>query len=144
MIFEFINHDKVTFFSARTSPNSSLFPCQVKHVCLPLILFCERDPENIFDYQRDTENYTDQVSNFFLYGGHEYIHTIFRPVILVSVFLLQVYVTFSLFFKSLLTESIHIFREKLFRGTCFLFASNTQHHKFFPIKTSSLHWNGAA
>ena len=144
MIFEFINHDKVTFFFSENI--SKFFPLPLpSETCVPPFDFVlERDPENIFDYERDTENYTDQVSNFFLYGGHEYIHTIFRPVILVSVFLLQVYVTFSLFFKSLQTESIHIFREKLFRGTCFLFASNTQHHKFFPIKTSSLHWNGAA
>ena len=31
----------------------------------------------------------------------------------------------------------------LFRGNCFLFASNT-HHKFFVIKISSLHWNATA
>ena len=43
-----------------------------------------------------------------------------------------------------LIERILIFSESLFRGTCFLLASNTLHHKFFLMKISSLHWNGAA
>ena len=36
-IFDFINNEKVTFFSVRTSPNSSHFPRQVKIVCFPSI-----------------------------------------------------------------------------------------------------------
>ena len=36
-IFEFINHDKVTFLSARISPNSPHFPRQVKYLRFPLI-----------------------------------------------------------------------------------------------------------
>ena len=35
----------------------------------------EKDPKNIFYYQRDVENYTDQVLNFLLFDRHEYIHT---------------------------------------------------------------------
>ena len=31
----------------------------------------ERDPKNIFHYQRDAENYTDQVLSFLLYNRHE-------------------------------------------------------------------------
>ena len=41
ILFEFINHDKVTFFSARTSPYLSYFPHQVKHVHFPdLSMMC--------------------------------------------------------------------------------------------------------
>ena len=70
---------------------------------------------------------------FFLFDRHEYTHGIFRSVILVIVFILQVYVTFSLFFKIWLTESILIFKESLFRGASFWFllASNMLRHKFF-------------
>ena len=42
-VFEFINHYKVTFFSARTCPNFSHFPRQVKHVHFPSILHWERE-----------------------------------------------------------------------------------------------------
>ena len=35
----------------------------------------KRDPKNIFYYQRDLENYTDQVLNILLLGRSEYIHT---------------------------------------------------------------------
>ena len=35
----------------------------------------ERDPKNIFYYQRDVQNYTDQVLNFLLFDRHDYIHT---------------------------------------------------------------------
>ena len=47
-----------------------------------------------------------------------------------------------MFFKIWLTESILIFREKLFRGTCFLLASNTLRHNFFSDenKQLSLKW----
>ena len=34
----------------------------------------EGDPKNIFYYQRDAENYTDQVLNFLLFDRQEYIH----------------------------------------------------------------------
>ena len=48
-------------------------PRQVKRV-LPFDFALERDPKNIFYYQRDVENYTDQVLNFLLFDRHEYIH----------------------------------------------------------------------
>ena len=73
LLFEFIKHDKVNFFSARTSPNFSHFPRQVKHA-LPFNFAFETDPKNIFYYQRDAENYMDQVLNVFLFDRHEYIH----------------------------------------------------------------------
>ena len=37
--------------------------------------FALETPGNIFYYQRDVENYTDQVHNFLLFDRHEYIHT---------------------------------------------------------------------
>ena len=68
-IFEFIDHCKVTFFSARTCPNFSHFPRQVKHVCFPLISH-QRETRN----QHDVDTYMDQVLNFLLFDRHEYIH----------------------------------------------------------------------
>ena len=80
-IFEFTNHDEVTFFPGRTSLNFS------------------------------PEKYTDQVRDFLLFHKDEYTRRIFRSVILVSIFMLRIYVTFPLFFKIWLTESIRIFGE---------------------------------
>ena len=34
----------------------------------------QRDLKNIFCYQHDVENYTDQVLNFLLFNRHRYIH----------------------------------------------------------------------
>ena len=65
-IFEFINYYKITFFSARTL---FYFPRQVKRV-LPFDFVLERDPKNIFYYQRDVENYMDQVINAFIFDRH--------------------------------------------------------------------------
>ena len=50
------------------------FPRQVKRA-LPLDFALERDPKNIFYYQRDVDNYTEQVFNFFLFDRREYTHT---------------------------------------------------------------------
>ena len=51
----------------------SHFPRQVKRA-LPFDFALERDPKNIFYYQHDVQNYTEQVLNFFLFDRHEYIH----------------------------------------------------------------------
>ena len=51
----------------------SHFPHQVKRA-LPFDFALERDSKNVFYYQRDVENYTDQVFNFLLFDRHEYIH----------------------------------------------------------------------
>ena len=48
-------------------------PRQVKRV-LPFDFALEGDPKNIFYYQHDIENYTNQVLNFLLFDRHEYIH----------------------------------------------------------------------
>ena len=45
-----------------------------KSCALPLDFALERDPKNIFYYQRDVENYTDQVLNFLLFDRHDYLH----------------------------------------------------------------------
>ena len=55
--------------------------------------------------------------------------------------MLWVFLTFSLFFNILLIESILISREWLFRGACFLFASNTTSQVFSNVnKQPSLEW----
>ena len=51
----------------------SHFPRQVKRA-LPFDFALERDPKNIFYYEHDVQNYTEQVLNFFLFDRHEYIH----------------------------------------------------------------------
>ena len=52
----------------------SHFPRQVKRA-LPFDFALERDPKNVLYYQRDVENYMDQVLNFLLFDGLEYLHT---------------------------------------------------------------------
>ena len=74
-MFEFINHDKIAFVSARASPNFSYFPLQVNH--FPLDIMLVRDPKNIFYYQHDIQNCTDQALDFELFDRHEYTHTEF-------------------------------------------------------------------
>ena len=83
--------------------------------CVPPLNFVlerERDPKNIFYYQRDVELYRSRP--YFLFDIHEYTHGIFQSEILVSIFLLRVYVTFPLFLQIWITKSI-------FRGTCVFF-----------------------
>ena len=42
-------------------------------MCASLLDFVlERDPKNVFYYQCDVENYTDQVLDFLLFDKHEY------------------------------------------------------------------------
>ena len=53
-MFELISHYKVTF-------------SQEEHV--QILTF------SLAKYQRDVENYMDQVLNFLLFDRHEYIHT---------------------------------------------------------------------
>ena len=50
-------------------------PSSSKTCALPFDFALERDPKNIFYYQHDIENYTDQVLNFLLFDRHEYVHT---------------------------------------------------------------------
>ena len=44
-------------------------------IALPFNFALKRDPKDVFYYQRDAENYTDQVLSFLLFDRHEYIHT---------------------------------------------------------------------
>ena len=74
-IFEFFNHDKVTFFSERTFPDFSPLLSPSKTCSLPFDFALERDSKNIFYCQCDVENCTDQVLNFLLHDRQEYIHT---------------------------------------------------------------------
>ena len=54
--------------------------------------------------------------------------------------MLRIYVTFSLFFKIWLTESVLVFRVVFQRN--FLLASKILCHKVLPLKISSFYWNG--
>ena len=65
---------KLPFLSKNMSKFFPL-PLPGKTCALPFNFALERDPKNIFYYQRDVENYTDQVLNFLLFDRHEYIHT---------------------------------------------------------------------
>ena len=57
--FEFINHDKVTFFLARTFPDFPHFPRQVKHVrLLPFDFALERERER----ERETQKVFSIIS----------------------------------------------------------------------------------
>ena len=109
------------------------FPRQVKRA-LPLDFTLERDPKNIFYYQRDVDNYTDQVLNFF-YSIDVNIHTRNFPVCNSGQ---HTYVTglFNFFFvlSDLIDRIDFFFREYSFRGTCFLLASNTHVTSFFQCK----------
>ena len=62
-------------FSQQEHVQIFLLPSPSKTSALPFDFALERDPKNIFYYQRDVENYTDQVLNFLLFDRHEYIHT---------------------------------------------------------------------
>ena len=77
--------------------------------------------------------------NFLSFDKHEYTHWIFWSVSLVSIFMLHVYVTS--FVLQDLSDRINFY----FWRICFLLASNTiLLYKFFPMKISSLYWNGTA
>ena len=50
-------------------------PSPSKKLVLLFDFALERDPKNIFYYQLDTENSTDEVLNFLLFDRYEHIHT---------------------------------------------------------------------
>ena len=74
---------KLPFFSAGTSPKFSHFPHKVNYVSFSSISW---DTKNTFYYQCDADNYMDHVLDFLLFDKHKCIHEIFRPAILVSIF----------------------------------------------------------
>ena len=125
----------ISKFLPFSSPNGSC--------ALPFDFLLERETRKIFSVISGVESYTYLNLDFLLFDNHEYRNGIFPSVILVIIFRLQVYLTCYLFLKTLLTESILIFREYLFKETYFFLASNNQRHKYFPMKISSLHWNEA-
>ena len=50
-------------------------PSPSKTYALPFDFALQGDPKNIFYYQRDAENYTDQDLDLLLFDRHEYTHT---------------------------------------------------------------------
>ena len=97
-------------FSKQEHLQFSPLPSPSEACALSFDFMLERDAKNIFCHQRDVENYTAQVLYFLLFDKHEYTQGIFQSVVQVSIFMLGVYVTFSLF-KIWFTESVLIFRE---------------------------------
>ena len=73
-IFEFTNHNKVIFPSARTSPNFFHFPCQVKHVCFPSISRW-RETQKIFSIFSMTQRIVQTRYSNFYYLIDMNIHT---------------------------------------------------------------------
>ena len=135
MVFKFTNQDNTIFFSARTSPNVSHFPCQTKHVL-------ERDPKNISYYQPDIENYMHQVLNFSLFDKHEYTPRY-------TLWFWSVYLCFKCMYLFLCSsrfdwQNQFLFSENRFSEEMLLIGSNTLCHTFFLTKIISLHWNGTS
>ena len=135
------NQDKVNFFSAK-STSSSL----TKWNIWASLWFCVSErppapPKNFFLISAWCKELfrRGSRSRIFIFDKLEYTHGMYRSVILLTIFILHIYATFSLFLKMCLTESILIFREELFREFCFLLASNNLLHKFFQMKISSPH-----
>ena len=62
-------------FLRKNITNFFPLPSPSKTYAVPFDFALERDPKNIFYYQRDAENYTDQVLDFLLFDRHEYKHT---------------------------------------------------------------------
>ena len=108
------------------------------------IRFRVRDPKNIFYYQRDVQNYTDQILDFSLFDKHEFKHGIFWSVILVSIFMLRVYVAFFCCLR-FDWQNQFSFSEDSFLGELASYWLLTLYvTSFLPMKIGSLHWNGAA
>ena len=51
---------------------------------------------------------------------------------------------FLFILQDLIDRMDSYFQRIAFQKNLVLLASNNQHHKFFPMKLSSLHWNGTA
>ena len=78
-IVEFINHDKVTFFSARASPTFFHFPHQVKHVLFPSIQ-CQGETRKIFSIISVTRRNIRTRPSIFYYLIDMNIHTQNIPI----------------------------------------------------------------
>ena len=137
-ILEFINHDKVTFFSERTFPDFSHSPRQVKHVRFPSIQL-QRETQKIFSIASVTQRIVQTRSSIFYYMIDKSIYTRNLSACNSGQYICVTGLHNFFFVLQDLIDRILIFREQLFGGTSFLLASNTIRHKFFPMKISSLH-----
>ena len=129
-LFEFTNYDKNNF---PLQEHLQIFPTSLAKwkMCASLQFRVVRDPENILSVWR-RELYGPGPW-FLLLDKHEYTHGIFRSVILVSIFVTGL-CNFFFALQDLIAESILVFREELFKWTCFLLYVT----KTFPLKISSL------
>ena len=76
-LIEFTNHNKVNLFLSKNIFKVFPLPSPSETCVPPFDFVLERDLKITFYYQRDLENYTDQVLDFLLYDKHEYTHGIF-------------------------------------------------------------------
>ena len=91
----------------------------------------KRDPKNIFCYHREIENYTYQVLDFLLFDKHEYTQGIFRSVILVSTFMLWVYVTFFFVHQDLIDRINSYFQRIAFQMNLLVIGFQHSKSQFF-------------
>ena len=117
-IFEFIDQDKVTFFSERTYPAKFSPTSLAKWIMRASLRFRVRGrPEKYLLLSVWRRKLNRPGFKFLLFNKNQYKHAIFRSVILVSLFKLRVYSTFSFFIvKSILKtrRMSHLFSSALF------------------------------
>ena len=131
-IFEFINHDKVTFFSARTSPNFSYFPRQVKHVRFLRFRVKER-PKKYFLLSTWRRELRTRSSIFYYL-----IDTWDPPVCNSGQYIYVTGLRNFLFVQDLIDRINCYFQRIAFQRNLLLISFKYLHHKFFPMKISSL------
>ena len=116
----------------------STSPC--KSCALSFNFALESDPKNIFYYQCDVENCTDQVLDFLLFDSHEYIIHRNLPVCDSDQY---IYVTglHNVFFalQDLIDRINSYFNRIAFQRNLLLIG-----FKIFPMKITRHQWNGAA
>ena len=129
-IFEFISHDKVTFFPL----NISLFPPQVKYVCFSLIL-CQRETPKNFVIS------VTEVLDFLLFDRHEYTLTESSDLSFWSVY---IYITSLWNFFFVLQDLIHrinsYFQRIAFQKNLLLIGFYYSiRHKLWPMEIGNLY-----
>ena len=116
-------------FSLQEHVQIFLVPRPSKTCALPFDFALERYPENTFYYQRDVENYTDQVLSL----CHLIEMNIYTQNLPVCNSGQHTYVMGLFNFFFVLQDLIDRIDSYFQRIAFFLLASNTLRHKFFPM-----------
>ena len=94
--------------------NLQIFPTSLAMWSMYAFLwFHVRDAKNIFDYQREVTNYTDQVLNFLLFDKHKYKQGILQSVVQV-VYLCYGFIELFLCFSRFDWQNQFLFSENNF------------------------------